>query len=228
METFKHPLPFIKELETIPVIKSVQDIIFINDFVFSLIPWSENSYRGTSVYDNIEYLYNGFKNKEIGGWCGLCAEFFKVILSKYGISTRPYNFGLDFYKLTHIGIIVTYDGMNMFFDPYFAKYFKYCGNSLLTLESLLTLVETQQYDKIVPVYGSVTKPVQRADKWEFWSPVELEKSVFGGFGLLGYEKIMEKIFKNQRFENLMLIEYYSTTAKILRNIGNIINEDGKV
>ena len=216
-----HPLPFIEELKNIPSIESIQDIITINNFVFSLIPWTIIPYANILQYENLEDLYTRFKNKEIGGWCGVCAEFFNIVMTKYGIPTKPYNFGLDVYQITHVGIIVTFDGMNFFFDPYLAKYYTYKGEFPLQFEPLIYLISTGQYNKIVPVYYNAKKYVQVLDRWEEWSPKDLELSVMEGFKAIGYEKIMQKFFKNQTFENLFLLEYFSPCSTIIRNLDNL-------
>jgi hypothetical protein len=216
-----HPFPFIKELENIPRIASIQDIITINNFVYSLISLTQKPYL-IVVADSIESLYKKFKNKEIGGWCGTCANFFNMLMNKYKISTRIYNFGLADYKLTHMGVIVTFDGMNLFFDPYFAKHYTYCGEFPLQFDSFLHLVTDRQYEKIVPAYGNGVKAIEQSDgSWKLCTPRELEKNIMEGFKIAGYEKIMQRFFKDPQFENLFLIEDSSFTAKILRNIGNI-------
>jgi len=197
-----HSLPFIKELESIPEIRSIQDIISINNFVFSLIPWTKKPYGKNLSCVDIQELYEKLKGKEIGGWCYMCADFLRILMGKYNVSARLYDFGLAEYQLTHAVTIITHDQTEFIFDPYFARYYIFDGK-ILQFEKLFNLIRTQQFESIVSVYGDgIVKPIECADGWEFWTPLKLEESVMERFKAMGYEKVMQEKFNSQKFENL--------------------------
>lgn len=177
-------------------IKSFDDIVKINSHIFELIPWTVVPVTELVTAANIETLWQQFKLRQRGGWCGLHAETLQYVLQQsYGLTTRIYNFGID--SFSHVVVIVTWNEEYLF-DPYFAKHY---GN--LSFESLKQFIIEGRFEAIKSAYGDVHKPVEIDGNWELWTPQKLEASVMEGFRALGYDEFMTS-FKTNNFENLLL------------------------
>jgi len=189
-------IPEIPEL-SLHEVGSFQDLLKIRDYVFSVVPWNRTPFEGigsTSIAD----LLRGFVTREIGGWCGLNAEYFQRILYRYIhngsnlSSTRPYNFGLIKHKITHVGIVVTFDGMEFFLDPYLGVHYNHIDGFPLTFQALMGLISDRKFDRILPVYSNATKPVQTDSGWQMMTPQQMSASILATWP--NYEKIMMETF----------------------------------
>jgi len=217
----QHPSCFMEELSDLKIIKDFNDLLRVNNFVYCLIPWTIVPFIEKLSALDLNYVYQKIKVKDIGGWCGINAEVLRLILKGYGIPCRPYNFGLEIYQFTHVGLLVQICDKEYFIDPYFSKHYVDTQGNRLDINSLLKFIEKQEFEKFIPIYGPGKKEVQTNSGWVYMTPQELETSVRDSFFLLNYEKIMLRYFNSTRFENLMLVEYESLMARILRNIGKI-------
>jgi hypothetical protein len=202
-----HPFPYIKELENLPKIETLNDVLFVRDFVFSLIPWTPKPFIGNAIEKGVENLYYGFKDKTLSGWCGLNAEFFRLIICGYQVRCWSFNYGLTNYQITHASAVVNLCersgyvnliGLPFLIDPYFAKYYSYLNDFPLTYYQLMDLVHQRKTDLITSTYAiKIVKPVWDVEKQIFVdrSPQEFEKTVVNFFkNNLNYDEVMSKIF----------------------------------
>jgi hypothetical protein len=213
----EHPFPYIDELKDIPEIKTFSDIIKIRDFVFSLIPWGPQPFSGNAMEAGVKDLYNGFKKKTIFGWCGLNAEFFRLIICEYHIRCWPFNYGLSNYDLSHVGAVtdlsekrglMDLERIPFYMDVYFCKHFTFQGEFPLTFDRLIDLIHKRKTNLITPVYGVCKKPVWDTGSQKFIdrSPEEFEKMIMDFYrDKLDYNQLMEKIFGENDPLLLMLI-----------------------
>lgn len=202
----------IPELQDIPEIRTFQDIMRVRDFVFSTVPFLDNptalnvdlrQYGGFSA-KSITQLYQDFKSFKAGGWCGINATFFDILMTRYGIKTRPYNYGLPEQGLTHIGIIVTYDGIEFFMDPYFAAHYVHKDGFPLAFRDLMRLVTDRKFDRFHSQYSDIKKPVLKEDGTIGWrSPEHNMDFVTAGSP---YKKTLMSIFGVDDPRILMLIK----------------------
>jgi hypothetical protein len=203
----KSPLGKINEIADLTDVNSFFDLLRLRDFVFKLIPWfiePSDSKLDLTVF-NVINLYNQFKCREVGGWCGLNAEYYQFILYWYYIKTRPYNFGLRYKNITHVGVIVEYDGMEFFMDPYFAMHYIHRDGFPLQFKDLMNLISDRKFDRILPVYSDCRKEVQQQDgSFLSTNSTELFRSVLGSWP--NYDREMMDVFGMQNPELLMMLK----------------------
>lgn len=190
---------YFQEILEISKISSLWDIIKINDFVFSTVPFTDSCFDFKN--ESAEELYRGFKSLEIGGWCGLNAKFLSSLLDLYNIKNRYYNYGVIGTNVTHVGIVIEYDHMEFFFDPYYNRYYAHKDGFPLTFDALMRLVQNRDFDRIVPVYGDGKKPVKK-DTLIYMTGKEL----FDYIKYQDYEKTMMTTFGEINYLLLLLIK----------------------
>ena len=207
------PFPFIEELEGIDKITGFNDLIKIMDWIYSLIPRTSVPYEKPITMQDIEGLYVDFNTFQIGGWCGLNAEFFKWILEGYqrldplNLRYRSYNYGIQELKLTHIGVLVEIDRMEFLLDPYFNRYYVHKDGFPLQFKDLLHLVQERKEDKYRSVFQGSKKPDMKEDGTVLYlSPEELLKGVLEIFETNGLSKAMKSIFNETNPDLLMLLK----------------------
>jgi len=192
-----HPFPFIEELKDITVIDSFERLIRINDFVFSLIPYTIQPFSGDVSSDNIQNLYKGFKSKTIGGWCRLNAHFLMYLLKEYNIPSYCYDYGIKNKTIdgfTHMVVIVDYLGMPFLFDPYFSRYYLFEDKFPLQFYDMIDLLHRRSFIKISSCYGNLEKPFLTLNKWVSITPQEFEKHIFDSFNDIGFKEKMTTTF----------------------------------
>lgn len=197
----------IPELQDIPEIRTFQDIMGVRDFVFSTVPWFKEptDLRMNFHTNNVLNLYWDFKQYKAGGWCGLNATFFDILMYWYGIRTRPYNYGISSYGLTHIGIIVEYDGIEFFMDPYFAAHYVHRDGFPLPFRDLMNLIQERKYDHFLSVYSDVRKPIKEEDgSYTSRTPEEVLKLAYAASPY--YKSTLMRIFGVDDSRALMLIK----------------------
>ena len=210
------PTSMIPVVQDIKGIDNIHTIMKIRDFVFSIVPWFLKPSIGLNInVENIAELYKLFSTRKAGGWCGLNADYFQMLLYWFQIKTYPYNFGIKSRNISHVGLIVEYDGEEFFMDPYFAVHYIHRDGFLLTFRHLMTLIAERKLDHIVPVYSEVRKPVQQEDgTFLMMTPQEIHKSIIiawsegtkSGTDGFQYEKTMMDIFGQTDPLLLMLIK----------------------
>jgi hypothetical protein len=213
-----HPFPYIKELENITKIETLADVLYIRDLVFSLIPWTLEPFTGNAIEKGVENLYNGFKNRTISGWCGLNAEFFRLIICGYQVRCWSFNYGLAKYQITHVATVVDLcerstfielNGLPFIIDPYFARHYLYMDEFPLTYHQLIDFIHKRKMDLITTSYGNVKKPVWDIKNQGFLykTPQEFERTILNFYKTdLNYDEIMKKIFGDIDPKLLMLLK----------------------
>ena len=202
------PMHLFPILQDIKEINSIYSIVAIRDFVFSTIPLFLKPIDTIIDKDNVWNMYKQFLLLEAGGWCGLNADYFRSLLYWYQIKTHPYNFGISSLGITHMGVIVDYDGEEFFMDPYLAVHYVHKDGFLLTFKHLMALIVERKLDRIVPVFSDVCKPVEQHDgTFVMMTPQEIQKSMFMGRSPSGrpYEEVMKEVFGQTSPLLLMLI-----------------------
>lgn len=209
------PTPMIPFLKDIKEVDSINTILKIRNFVFSTVPWFVTPSPGLKKgIEGVLDLYNLFNEKKAGGWCGLNADYLQMVLYCYQVRTRPYNFGISPKNISHVGVIVEYDGEEFFMDPYLCVHYVHKDGFLLTFHHLMSLIAEQKFDRIVPVFSDVKKPVQQQDgSFLLQTPQEIQKSILDSWP--NYKEVMNGIFGNTNPLSLMLIgiPYIKTTRK---------------
>lgn len=218
-----HPFPYIEEIANLEEIKGIKDLLQIMSTVYTVVPWTEEPYTGLLNLNNIEEIYKKFKAMEIGGWCGLNAEFMKWIIEGYRrqsglerdpsvIRYRSYNYGLQ-YKLsdgrgfTHIGVLVEIDKMEYFFDPYFARYYAHIDGYPLQFKDLIYLIGERYFDKYESKFMDIKKPViRKSSPIEYQSPQQLLEDSISFFEQNGLKEILKNTFGTDNLDSLMLIK----------------------
>lgn len=200
-----HPYPLIPELSSITKVETLADVLKLQEFVFTTIPYTE---KPLEEIGSFTLTYRRFKKKEVGGWCGLNAEYLRRLLVCYGVKVTPYNYGLRSSRFTHVCLIVTFDGMEFLIDPYFNKIYTYKGDFPLQFSDLLRLIRDDKTNVIVPQYGKGQKPVwQEAEKdFVMQSGEQFEKSVFNFFYSIGLKQSLLDIFGYKNPLSLLLIK----------------------
>jgi len=211
----KHPLPFIEELRDTVSVKYFSDLLKINDFVYSIVPSMFPVYEGDSK-ESIYYFYQKFKEKEMGGWCGLNTYFLNKILRAYGVECWAFNYGLQKKFLTHMISIVNFENELYLIDPFFNKHYEDKKGGLLTFNQLSGRLILRNFCDIIPVYGGSKKdvkyipnPSEKSKKnlfdWAYLSPEVFESKTMGNFESSGLSNILKRRFKNNNPLLLMLI-----------------------
>jgi len=202
-------------LQDIKEVNSIRAIISIRDFVFCTVPLFLKPTVGlvsgltTAGIENVWGLYKRFLLLEAGGWCGLNTDYLQTLLYWYQIKTYPYNFGISPLGITHMGVVVNYDGEEFFMDPYLAVHYAHRDGFLLTFSHLRALIAERKFDRIVPVFSDVRKPVEQPDgTFVMMTPQEIQKSMFMGQNPSGrpYEDVMKEVFGQTNPLLLMLIK----------------------
>jgi hypothetical protein len=207
-----HPFPFIKELYCLMEIKTFTDVVFLMDFVYSIVPWTiKNS--NINLNSDIKQLYEGLKKKEIGGWCGFTSIFLKILLDGYKIPNELFNHGLAGYSLTHMGVIITLNGIKYYIDPYFCKYYTDKSGDPLVLDKLLYLIQERKFNEIISRHRHINKNMQTQTGWDVVTSYKFESIVLEFFKSMGMDNILKKIFGGTNSLLLMLIKIPPTVKK---------------
>lgn len=205
-------VPILKDLKRIC---SLKDIIVVRDFVFSTVPLllkdsSDLKADMENLSRTVADLHGLFISKKAGGWCGLNVDFFQTLLYWYQVPARPFNFGIASHGITHTGVVVEYDGEEFFMDPYYAVHYAHRDGFLLTFKYLISLISDRKFDRIVPVFSDIRKPVEQRDgTFSMMTPQEIQKStMFMSHSSFGrpYEDIMNEVFGQTNPLLLMLIK----------------------
>jgi hypothetical protein len=201
----KHPSTYMEELFHLRSINTFADLIALNNFVFSLIPWVEEPFQKNLSELDLRWVYKNFKKRTIGGWCGINAEFLRLLLVGYGIPVKPYNFGLVSEYFTHVVLKVDFFGLTLLLDPYFARYYVTAYGRPISFQNLLDLVTEGKFNKIWSMFGNAHKNVQQGSDWLIMNPIELKRKVMDRFESMGYTRKMLEYFGDTHFENLLLL-----------------------
>lgn len=192
--TTKHPFPRIPELASITEVRSLNDVLKLQEFVFSTIPYTNAPFEETEY--SFTLTYERFKKKELGGWCGLNAEYFRRLLVCYGVKVEPYNYGIASSRFTHVCLLVTFDNIEFLLDPYFNRIYTYENDFPLQFPDLMRLIREKKLDKIKSRYGAGRKSVWKNQIGRFLleSGSEFEKEVFLFFRSIGLDPELERVF----------------------------------
>jgi len=147
----KHPFPYIPEIAHIKEVSTFKDVWELCCFVYSTIMWTNIQFN--VAIKEVGCYYKKFKNRELGGWCGLNSEFFSSILIGYGIENRIYDYGFSEDRFTHMVNIVQIEGSEYLFGAYLCQYYANLEGIPLKFDDLICLIKNKEYEKIVPVYG---------------------------------------------------------------------------
>lgn len=204
-----HPFSYIEELKSITCIRSFDDILKIRDILFTLIPWTiENG-----VLIELEDMYEKFKRRECGGWCGLHAQIFQLIMQGYKVSCETLNYGLNGFGISHVANKVTYSNEAYYIDSYFAKHYVDGEGLPLTFNALMELLHMRKFEDIHSFYGPVKKYLQNEKEWDLITPEDFESRIVNFFDSKGMKKILRKIFGCEDFRILMTIRIPPTVKK---------------
>jgi len=212
---YEHPLPFIEELKSVPIINKFEDLLKVLGAVYTIVPWTETPYLGEIDLIDVKFesdtdlrgIYKKFKKIQIGGWCGLNNKFFRKILTSYSIKNESYNYGLSIGYITHIGAIVEFEGNKLFFDPYFARYFVNTEGLPISFEDLMFLIREKKFDEYKSVFLCLKKPVKRENGTvDYLFPQELLEGSIEIFKQNGLEKVLREVFGTSNPDSLMLIK----------------------
>lgn len=199
------PFQFIEELKPIADVKNLSHLIKINDFVYGLVPWtakpSNNQFiKKLDNHSALNWLYILFKEKRIGGWCGLNANVLQRICRGYDIPYKSFNYGLNDY--THIVGILKFKKSRYLFDPYFSKHYV-SGDHILTFDELMELVQNDDFDSIQSVYGNSKKAVIKTNETVYMKGQDFEKEILRSFVSKGLNEALLKTYGNTNPFNMM-------------------------
>ena len=190
-----HPLPFIKELDDVPEIKNLSDILRVNEFVYSLIVAVTDPYNPYLEREGVEILYNKFIKEEIGGWCGLNAYFFMKLMEEYDVDCRSLNYG-DLNspdgKKFHVVCIVKYEDEEFLMDPYINKHYCYSDMRPMPFNVLIEKIKSRQMKDIYPVYGKGKKKIFHCHEWKDITPKEFDEQLTRHARQLAGDILIEK------------------------------------
>lgn len=203
----------IPELRSIPEVRTLSDVLRIQDFVFSLIPYTKEPFlekigiekNGDVKVDLID-AYKGCKEGSIGGWCGINAEFLRLVLVTYGVKCRPYNYGIAGSVFTHVCLIVEFSGIKFLLDPYFNRVYTYENDFILQFPDLLRLIREDNTKHITSLYGLGKKKIQAPGGFKDYTGIDLELSVMGFFKVKDFESALRDYFNSSDPMSLMLRE----------------------
>lgn len=203
------PFPFISELGDLKEISTFQDILRLNSFVYSLVPWTEKYFDNTILSclcnsSSVDYLYRRMQRKEIGGWCGLPVDFMSKILTGYEIPHQMLNVGFMNKGLTHMALIVSIDLTEYLIDPYLCEHYTDDKNNPLAYEYFLKLIRRGKYDQIHINQGDTLKSVQKGDSWLMLSPQEFKDYALIGF-MNDLKEPLRAQFGSDNFFNIYLV-----------------------
>lgn len=165
----------------------------INDFISELIPIFSSCPYEIKKEDTIEDLYEKFRNREIGGWCGLFTSYMLMILNKCGIDAYAYNYGLCNTEFTHMVVIAN----GYLLDPYFNKVYIDKAGELITFKTLLQMIADRDFSFSCSYGQSIkTKRIDKGEKYEFitLSGYEWEKSLMQSWIIKSFDDIMMEKF----------------------------------
>lgn len=208
-----HPFPYITELQHKTKIETLSDLLFLQDFTYSLIPWKQKPFED-SIMNRFETVYTKCKNKTIGGWCGLNAEFLRVLLVGYGIKCSSHDYGLPNHKFTHIVIKAELDGMIFLLDPYFNRTYTYRNDFIIQYQDLLRLLNEKKLSCITSRFGLSKKPVDtEKEGLKYLHGEDLEKIVMEGFKAMGIDAYMKSLFNSDDPRLLILLKVLAPVKK---------------
>lgn len=200
----------LKKLIGVESIEKFEDLLKVNEFCFSLIPWTTAPYK-MGFREDLFSLCEKFKNKEIGGWCGLSATFFqRVLWAAYGfqkLECVPFDYGTK--SFTHITLIVKWNNKEYVIDPYFCRVYTYEDGNPIEFNDLILMLFNRELDKIHETFGEGVKYVYEEYSKDFieYSPQQLLKSVEDSWiQLYSYESFMSDVFNNTNSKLLMLLK----------------------
>jgi len=202
----EHPFPYITELKNQTKIETIADLLFLQDITFSIIPWKAKPYFD-SIINRFETFYTRCKSMEIGGWCGLNAEFLRILLTGYNIRCSAHNYGLVNHQFTHVVVKAEIDGMTFLLDPYFNRTYMYRDEFILQYYDILRFLNEKKLDRITSVFGTNKKPVIEDDGGIVYKTgPEFEKLIMSGFDAMGINKVMQDVFNATDLKLLILLK----------------------
>lgn len=220
----------IKHQIGIKKIKNVEDLIKLQNFVFSLIPVTNHKYLIADkrpYFKSLKRVYKYIKTckkldyqgktlpeiNQFGGWCDINAYFMMLLLQKvYDFKQQDvntYHYGYLEHSLAHTVCLVRFKGKKYLFDPYLAIiYIDPKTKSLLDFDTLSNRIKNKHYDNIEKHYSTdQTKPRQNGAvlKGNWWwnkeKPFEIEEIAY--------------MSKKDTYKDAMLSEYGNTNLKNL-------------
>jgi len=160
-------------------------------------------YGESGQEEHLETLYRKLQAKEIGGWCSLNTVILNRFLGAYGIQSEFLNYGMNDKFLTHMVLIVHYEGNRFILDPFFNRHYKDKHGNLLTYTGLIMKIIYREFDDIKSVYGASRKPTKyipaplerhesaQSDRWINYLPEVFEQKVMAKFKKAGLKKELE-------------------------------------
>jgi len=184
----------VEEFTGLSKIEKFSDLLKLNDFVYSAIPWKkvpDEEWLKESYEDRlkkIESILQDSRDKKIGGWCGASGVLMSLLLAYYKIKRVGLNYGLSEDNYSHVVVIANLDGMEFLLDPYFNRHYTYYGEFPLQFPDLIRLIEEKKFAAIKSVYGSSSKEVEQNNGYIQFSPQSLEESVIKSWYNRGFKK----------------------------------------
>jgi len=185
------------------ILKCKDNLPFINSFVSKTVPIFHSDPYRIKKGDTAQSLYERFKKKEIGGWCGLTASYMLMLLKECNIPAEIYNYGLKGTEFTHTVIIAE----DYLFDPYFNKFYTDKNNKLINFKALLKMITEKDFS-IISNYGEgyKTKRIDKRERHEFIyiSGLEWYMSLMASWKQKNFSEIMKAEFNDDNPYLLML------------------------
>ena len=173
----------IKETINIEIISSLNDIIKLNQFIFSLVPVPLNESMRTKLTNiklqQLPVYFELWKNcmpdthGHYGNWCGFHAKLMIFILKEvYGFRTCNF-WGCGLKRIAnHVAVMITFKGKKYTFDPYFGIHYEfaenndnstYNANKLIPFNTLITLIKQCKFGQIKIVFApdNIKKNIMR-------------------------------------------------------------------
>jgi hypothetical protein len=181
------------------------NIVNINDFVFSIIPCTKKPNNDIFIDRNLFEIMNLFIRNEAGTWCGSHAKFFTLFMNKIKIPSRVFSYGIKGY-LTHAVSIVTIGDYEYLFDSYFNKYYAF-NNEPLSFFDMMEMINSNSTDGIVSVYGNEKRMYESPIGWTYISGKQYEEMVVKNHMTGEFKKKLYKKFKSINLFNLLKVNW---------------------
>jgi hypothetical protein len=193
-------------------IETMADVLKACSFTFSLIPWMPVPYQVTGK-DTVEDLSIRFRNKEIGGYCGLSSQYFNMLMKHFKVPCQKFNHGLPGYKISHMTNVVTVENNQYVIDPYLNRWFTDNKGNFIPYEHLIFMIQERKLSEIKTVYGPGVKPMFWGNSWRNMTPQSFADVVMASFDKVDYNNVMKKIFGDTDIKLLMLLKVHSSLTE---------------
>lgn len=219
------PIENLKSIIGVESIECLDDIAFVNQFVFSIVPCPQLENMRTKLktikMQEWPIYFDCWKKRRcdpsgcLGNWCGFHARLLIVLLKRVYkfMSCKMWGYGLK-NIVNHVATMVVWKGKRYNFDPYFGLHYATTNGEHMTFDQLKRHISKKEFEKIQIHYAdgdlvkSVMTKVGRCDvehEWKEMNSKEFYEHITRLFIKAGSLSALKRKFGHTEHMALMLL-----------------------